>query len=103
MNYRMKLQHRSRLAIRAWPPTAIYFAITAAIALLWLAPALADERKPQPVPLTSAGVCPSGYSPSGGYCTPHLNTRARAIPKAGYTPCPSGYSESMGYCVEIGK
>jgi hypothetical protein len=74
-------------------------------ALLVPSAAGADDRRPLPVPSTG-GVCPSGYSasPTSGYCVPHLNTRQRAIPKAGYAACPPGYAESMGaFCVETGR
>jgi hypothetical protein len=65
------------------------------------APALAEERRPSPVPQTSSG-CPPGYSssPTSGTCAPIAGNRCRAFPSSG--SCPSGYSYSptSRLCVE---
>jgi hypothetical protein len=66
--------------------------------------ALAEERRPPPVPQISTG-CPPGYSssPTSGTCVPAATTWCRAIPRVG-AGCPAGYSLSptSGYCVESG-
>jgi hypothetical protein len=63
--------------------------------------ALAEERRPLPVPQVGAG-CPPGYSPSptSGTCLPAATTRCRAFPSTG--SCPTGwtYSPTSRACVE---
>jgi hypothetical protein len=76
----------------------------AVIILLALAVvALAEERRPTPLPQVGAG-CPPGYSPSptSSACVPATGTRCRAFPSTG--SCPNGwsYSPTSRMCVETG-
>ena len=75
------------------PALIMLLALTAA--------ARAAERPPHPIP-SAAGICPSGYSASQGFCVPHPNETRQAIPKPSpLSPCPSGTHESMGsFCVQ---
>jgi hypothetical protein len=71
---------------------------------LGLAAALAEPRRPPPVPQVGAG-CPPGYSssPTSGTCAPSATTRCRAFPSPGGS-CPTGwtYSPTSRMCVEVG-
>jgi hypothetical protein len=64
--------------------------------------ALAEPRRPAPVPQISSG-CPQGYtsSPTSGTCAPSATTRCRAFPSPTGS-CPVGYSFSpvSRMCVE---
>jgi hypothetical protein len=75
----------------------------AVIILLALAVvALAEERRPLPVPQVGAG-CPSGYtsSPTSGTCVPSATTRCCAFPSpSGACPVGWSYSPISRMCVE---
>jgi hypothetical protein len=64
--------------------------------------ALAEERRPPPVPQIST-ECPPGYSssPTSGTCTPSATTRCRAF-QAPSGSCPVGwsYSPTSRQCIE---
>jgi hypothetical protein len=68
---------------------------------LGAAAALAEPRRPPPVPQVGAG-CPPGYSssPTSGTCTPIATTRCRAFLSPGGS-CPTGwtYSPTSRMCV----
>jgi hypothetical protein len=49
------------------------------------------------LPLPRTGLCPTGYHPSSGYCTPSTRDAAPAIPRRG--ACPSGFAPSGDFCV----
>jgi hypothetical protein len=77
------------------PPFASAIALVFTLAIPFANAAFAATPTPQPLPRT--GSCPSGYSSSGGYCTPGSSARF-AVPRNG-GPCPSGYSSSGDYCL----
>jgi hypothetical protein len=54
----------------------------------------------QPLPQPKVGQCPSGYTESGGYCTPMRRDAPAAVPK-GRGQCPSNWTQSGAYCVEM--
>jgi hypothetical protein len=66
---------------------------------LGVAAALAEPRRPPPVPQIGSG-CPPGTS---GTCSPIATTRCRAFPSPGGS-CPTGwtYSPTSRMCVEVG-
>jgi len=47
-------------------------------------------------PLPKVGQCPSGYTQSGGYCSPTSDRAPVAVPKVGQ--CLSGFVQSGAYC-----
>jgi hypothetical protein len=64
--------------------------------------ALAEQRRPPPVPQIGAG-CPSGYSssPTSGMCTPSPGTKCRTFPApAGSCPVGYSYSPTSKMCIE---
>lgn len=65
--------------------------------LLMLLTTRACYSQAQPMPKT--GQCPSGYSTSGGFCSP-MSDAKHAIQK-GAGQCPSGYMQSGNYCLKM--
>jgi hypothetical protein len=64
--------------------------------------ALAEERRPMPVPQIGAG-CPPGYSssPTSGTCAPSSGTRCRAFPSpTGSCPVGHSFSPVSRMCIE---
>ena len=69
-----------------------------------LAPAIATvvftaSAVAQPLPLPKTGSCPSGYTESGGFCSPMRRDAPVAVPKVGQ--CPSNWTQSGAYCIEM--
>jgi hypothetical protein len=79
-------------------------AVVLILIALGVAAAVAEPRRPPPVPQVGAG-CPPGYSssPTSGTCAPSATTRCRAFPSPGGS-CPTGwtYSPTSRMCVEVG-
>jgi hypothetical protein len=74
----------------------------ALFALLTMTAAAHAGDRPMPVP-TQSPFCPAGYHRTFGGCSPNVNTRERAIPRAEGAPCPAGWHASAGAtCVENG-
>jgi hypothetical protein len=51
-------------------------------------------------PVPKIGSCPSGYSQSGGFCSPMRDTKCWSFPKT-TGQCPSGTIQSGSFCLEI--
>jgi hypothetical protein len=88
-------------AVLIFPAFARLVGAAVLILLVFAVVALAEERRPLPVPQAGAG-CPSGYSssPTSGTCAPMSGTRCRAFPSTG--SCPTGwtYSPTSRMCTE---
>jgi hypothetical protein len=91
-------------AVLIFPALARLVGATVLILIAIAAAALAEPRRPPPVPQVGAS-CPPGYSssPTSGTCAPSATTRCRAFPSPGGS-CPTGwtYSPTSRMCVEVG-
>jgi hypothetical protein len=93
-------------AVLLYPPAAQLVGLTvlAIVGVFLVSMALAEDRRPIPVPQLGAG-CPTGYSasPTSGTCVPSAGTRCRAFPSPSGS-CPTGwsYSPTARMCVEVG-
>ena len=83
--------------------TLLILFIVTALSAVTAANAACRQPAPRPVPFDKGMVrdgCPSGYSSSGGVCTPSSSSAGFVLikPSTG-TSCPSNYSSSGAFCV----